>query len=915
MRPKQHTSRCDDPNPFSRTGRVYAEEKLFQDTDTYGLSFRWVMRMAGDSALTRPYAQHPWVHACVSAIAKAVSSAPLVIQREVRPGEYEPVESGPLYNLLRRPNKLMSQRKFLKSLTQTQQLYGETMILMLGKSRNGSLNYIDPSDRIQVPAELWPVRGDLLEEVLDENTHLPKAWKMQTTQGMIEIPAESVIHIAEANPYNPIRGMGPMQAAYRTAAKDFVLDRYDEALLQNSGSPGGILSVEGHLTDADQRAISDAWREAHGRPDSHRKTAVLPQGTKYEEIGFSPQEMEFQQMRDWNRETIMAIFGVTKPIIGLTEGLNYASSISAFRSFYEVTVVPFLDFVVDELETKFLTRLTGPESEYFLSFDLSGVAALREDADSKVERALELFTKGGRTFREAADLAGWDIGDVELENADEAYISSSMVPVGGLDVTAEADGDPFDSESPDLSPEARGLEAKSPACRLAGESPDDCLSRKIPEILRENPDMDRDQAVAIAASMCAESCGSESRALDPDELDEVYRRWKGLANMTASELEAWSENPCSRKASLDPSAVINRNLRLLRKNKSEWDARDVRDANRAISFISRMRGAEQGEPAAEGCPSKRDISLKNWAHDPKKGRRSLEGDIRTASFPAHLSTVEARTKYWEDWDASVQAAEDRMAKAVKRPLRDIVLAFRKRLREVSEGPWQGSPKPTGKSAAPIRKAVYTEAEIQRLLDLNLRNWSDEVYGVLTPRIGDAFEVGAAGIYDELGGARLLSAADPRFLEMLAGKEIILKDISTNLIDELQRNIVKILASDDGTYSSLREAIYFTLAESEEYLGRTLKGLGTRAERIARTESTTAANFGRQRQMAESGVLSNVWLAQPSAREHHLELDGREVAVGEPFGYDLRYPGDPSADVSEIVNCRCVLLPGKTRTTE
>ena len=913
MRPKQHSTRCDDPNPFSRNGRVFSEEKLFQDTDSYGLSFRWVMRMAGDSALTRPYAQHPWVHACVSAIAKAVSSAPLVIQRQTRPGEYEPVESGPLYELLRRPNKLMSQRKFLKSVTQTQQLYGETMILMLGKSRNGSLNYIDPSDRIQVPAELWPVRGDLLEEVLDENTHLPKAWKMQTTQGMVEIPAESVIHLAEANPYNPIRGMGPMQAAYRTAAKDFVLDRYDEALLQNSGSPGGILSVEGHLTDADQRAIADAWREAHGRPDSHRKTAVLPQGTKYEEIGFSPQEMEFQSMRDWNRETIMAIFGVTKPIIGLTEGLNYASSMSAFRTFYEVTVVPFMDFVIDELETKFLSRLIGAESEYQLSFDLSGVAALREDADSKVERTLELFTKGGRTFNEAADLAGWDIGDAQLENADEAYISSTLLPVGSSGSPAEGrDGDPFETEAPDPSLSERGFEAKSPACRLGGETFDDCLSRKIPEIMREDPEMDQDQAVAIAASLCATECGAETRAVDPEEVDEVWSRWKGLANMTASELEAWSENPCSRKASLDPSAVINRNLRLLRKNKGEWDARDVRDANRAISFISRMRGAEQGEPVSEGCPSKRDISLKNWAHDPRKGRRSLEDEIRTASFPAHLSTVEARTKYWEDWDASVQAAEDRMAKAVKRPLRDIVLAYRKRLREVAQGPWEGTPKPTGKS---VRKSVYTEAEIQRLLGLNYKLWSDEVYGVLEPKIAETFVVGAEGIFSELEGGRLLTASDPYFLDMLASKEIVLRDISTNLINELQRNIVKILAEDDGTYTSLREAIYFTLADSEEYLGAALKGLGTRASRIARTESTTAANFGRQRQMLESGVLSNVWLAQPSAREHHAELNGEEVPVGDSFGYGLRYPGDPTAPVGEIVNCRCVLLPGATRTTE
>jgi len=102
-----------------------------------------------------------------------------------------------------------------------------------------------------------------------------------------------------------------------------------------------------------------------------------------------------------------------------------------------------------------------------------------------------------------------------------------------------------------------------------------------------------------------------------EKLDEVYSKYKSVTNMSYSELEAWSKTECSKKASLD-KAPIQRNLRLLSKAKEDWTANDIEDANRTISFVSRMRGAEQGEPAAEGCPSKRDISLKNWAYDPSK---------------------------------------------------------------------------------------------------------------------------------------------------------------------------------------------------------------------------------------------------------------------------------------------------------
>jgi len=103
-----------------------------------------------------------------------------------------------------------------------------------------------------------------------------------------------------------------------------------------------------------------------------------------------------------------------------------------------------------------------------------------------------------------------------------------------------------------------------------------------------------------------------------EELDEVYSDWNDTVNMSASELRDWSEHPCSREASLEPAKVIKRNLRLLERNKDEWTENDVEDAKRTISFVSRMRGADDADMdgGPNGCPSKRDISLLNWAYNP-----------------------------------------------------------------------------------------------------------------------------------------------------------------------------------------------------------------------------------------------------------------------------------------------------------
>lgn len=117
-----------------------------------------------------------------------------------------------------------------------------------------------------------------------------------------------------------------------------------------------------------------------------------------------------------------------------------------------------------------------------------------------------------------------------------------------------------------------------------------------------------------------EDVENESLAKDnSDKISEVYKKYHETVNMGYDALKKWAENPCSKVASLS-RGPINRNLRLLSKKRNEWTMSDVRSANRTISFVSRMKGAEQGKPTktrdGKTCPSKRDVSLKNWAYSP-----------------------------------------------------------------------------------------------------------------------------------------------------------------------------------------------------------------------------------------------------------------------------------------------------------
>ena len=103
--------------------------------------------------------------------------------------------------------------------------------------------------------------------------------------------------------------------------------------------------------------------------------------------------------------------------------------------------------------------------------------------------------------------------------------------------------------------------------------------------------------------------------------------------------------------------------------------------------------------------------------------------------------------------------------------------------------------------------------------------------------------------------------------------------------------------------ALQESVF---AELEEFSGF------NRARRIARTETTIALNQGANFAYEQSGVVEGKsWLTagDENVRESHVAAEAQGVIpIDERFGNGLMFPGDPEGAVSELVNCRCSLIP-------
>ena len=88
--------------------------------------------------------------------------------------------------------------------------------------------------------------------------------------------------------------------------------------------------------------------------------------------------------------------------------------------------------------------------------------------------------------------------------------------------------------------------------------------------------------------------------------------------------------------------------------------------------------------------------------------------------------------------------------------------------------------------------------------------------------------------------------------------------------------------------------------------------------IARTETTTAANYSATVASETSGVIMDkVWVSAQDSRTRrkpeddfdHYEMNGKRVPLNEPFivsGEKMMFPGDPNGSAGNTINCRCTV---------
>lgn len=242
--------------------------------------------------------------------------------------------------LLNKPNPFMTTQLFIEITQQHIDLAGESFWAVVSE--------------YGIPYELWPLRPDRMTIVCDAEEYL--TGYVYTTPDGRKIPMETdqIIHLKMPSPVDIYRGASPVSAILPDLESSRLSSEWNRNFFKNSAVPGGVIQVEGRLSDEDFYEMMLRWREQHkGVANAHR-AAVLDNGGKWIPTSMTMRDMQFAELREVSSHVIREAFGFPKFKLGDVTDVNRANADASERMYARSLLKPRLERIKQALNTQLL---------------------------------------------------------------------------------------------------------------------------------------------------------------------------------------------------------------------------------------------------------------------------------------------------------------------------------------------------------------------------------------------------------------------------------------------------------------------------------------------------------------------------------------------------------------------------------
>ena len=369
------------------------------------------------------YLKNAIVYRCVNEISKGASAVPFVIK-----SGNEIIEQHPLIDLLQRPNPLQSYSEFFNSLFGYVLLSGNAYILKTGSEVGApkELHQLRP-DRIHIKGSGKPI-PEKYEYMV--NGRVSHTYLVDQENGFSELK-----HIKLWNPLDDYYGLSPMSAAAVEVDQFNMSSKHNVNLLQNGARPSGAVVFKPQDDQGFAVNLSESQRQQLLTDINNRFTGANNAGRPlllegdfdWKEMGLSPKDMDFINLKHMSATDIALCFGVPSQLVGVPDSQTYSNVAEARLALYEETIIPHLRKIASDLN-EWLVPLF--DDRLTLEFDIDSIPALSVRVQRTYENVTNAVREGIMTRNEARERIGLE----PIDGADDLYISATLFPLGDGEV-------------------------------------------------------------------------------------------------------------------------------------------------------------------------------------------------------------------------------------------------------------------------------------------------------------------------------------------------------------------------------------------------------------------------------------------------------------------------------------------------
>lgn len=376
-----------------------------------------------DDYVKEGYQENAIVYRCVNEIASGASA----ISFKVFDGDTE-LDAHPVIDLLQRPSPLMAGVEFFHCLYTHLLISGNAYIVVAMIDNQISEMHILRPDRIKI---------------VPSKTMIPSAYEYMIGGKVVnrydiepETGKSDVKHFKFMSPSDDYYGLSPMSPASVNIDQHNASAKHNYNLLNNGARPSGAIvfkpkdesGMSIQLSESQrQQLLSDLDLRFSGTHNSG-KAMLLEGDFDWKEMGLTPKDMDFLELKNMASRDIALCFGVPSQLVGVPDNQTYNNVAEARLALYEDTIIPLASRIESDLNEYIKPYF---QEDISIKYDFDSIPAMAERRRRIYENVTQAVREGIISRNEARERLGYE----PVEGGDDVYISANLFPLGSPSVS------------------------------------------------------------------------------------------------------------------------------------------------------------------------------------------------------------------------------------------------------------------------------------------------------------------------------------------------------------------------------------------------------------------------------------------------------------------------------------------------